>query len=382
MKFTKTAGLMSLLAFAVSGAASAQSVDSGWYVGANAGLSHARLDNKRIAGGLLAGGFTTTAISDDNRHFGYKVFGGYEFNKYFSLEGGYFDLGEFGFLASTMPAGTLSGATTLKGLNLDAVGSLPLTDNLSAFVRIGADYVQARDSFAGTGFVVVTNRTPSERAANYKFGAGLQYDFTRAFGMRLEAERYRINDAVGNKGDIDLFSLGVLYRFGRRAETPVAAIPPPPPAAVAPPPAPPAAVAPAPPPVPPAPRPPKRLALSADALFAFGKATIKPAGKKSLEKLANELKGTHFETLTVLGYSDRLGNPAYNQKLSTRRAEAVRDYLVETLGIPVSKTQAKGMDGSDPVTTPSECPGDRRSPKLIACLQPDRRVEVEVNATR
>lgn len=378
MKFTKTSGLMSLLAITISGAALAQSEDSGWYVGVNAGQSRARLDDGKIAEDLLAGGFTATAISNDSHHFGFKAFGGYEFNRYFALEGGYFDLGEFGFLTNTVPAGTLSGTTKIMGVNLDGVGSLPLTEKFSAFARVGVIYAQAKDSFAGTGLVAVTNPDPSTRAANYKLGAGLQYDFTRAFGMRLEAERYRINDAVGNKGDIDLFSAGVLYRFGRHAPVAVAAAAPPPPVAVAP-------VVEAPPavqPAPPAPPAPKRVALSADALFAFGKATIKPAGKESLERLAKDLKGTQFQTITVLGYSDKIGNPAYNQELSTRRAEAVRDYLVDALGIPSSKTQVKGMDGSDPVTKPNECPGQNRSPKVIACLQPDRRVEVEVSATQ
>ena len=69
-------------------------------------------------------------------------------------------------------------------------------------------------------------------------------------------------------------------------------------------------------------------------------------------------------------------------KLSTRRAEAVKSYLVETRGIPADKVQAQGADGSDPVTKPDECPGEARTPKLIACLQPDRRVDVEVVGSR
>ena len=69
-------------------------------------------------------------------------------------------------------------------------------------------------------------------------------------------------------------------------------------------------------------------------------------------------------------------------KLSTRRAETVKSYLVETTGIPSEKITAQGADGSDPVTKPDECPGEKRTPKLIACLQPDRRVDVEVVGSR
>src|SRR5580692_9113223 len=75
--------------------------DAGWYTGFNAGQSRAKIDDTRIADGLLDDGFTTTSISNDKRHFGFKAFGGYEFNRYFALEGGYFNLGKFGFTADT-----------------------------------------------------------------------------------------------------------------------------------------------------------------------------------------------------------------------------------------------------------------------------------------
>ncbi len=69
-------------------------------------------------------------------------------------------------------------------------------------------------------------------------------------------------------------------------------------------------------------------------------------------------------------------------KLSTHRAEAVKTYLVESAGIPADKIGAKGVDGANPVTKPGECKGTKPTKKLIACLQPDRRVEVEVSGTR
>jgi len=69
-------------------------------------------------------------------------------------------------------------------------------------------------------------------------------------------------------------------------------------------------------------------------------------------------------------------------KLSMRRAEMVKSYLVDSAGIPAGKVTARGADGDDPVTKPDECPGQKRTPKLIACLQPDRRVDVEVVGTK
>ena len=123
------------------------------------------------------------------------------------------------------------------------------------------------------------------------------------------------------------------------------------------------------------------MSFAADSLFEFGKDTIDPRGKQALQDFAMELQGTRFEVITVTGYSDRIGSHAYNMKLSTRRAEAVKSYLADR-GVAYDKIMAKGADGSDPVTKPGQCPGERRTAELIACLQPDRRVEVEVVGTQ
>lgn len=379
MKPTRASGTLGLLIVAGIAGPCALANESGWYVGANVGQSRASIDEERIIGGLLGAGFTTTSFEEDDRDLGYKVFGGYQFSRYFALEGGYFDLGEFDFTATTAPPGTLRGNIKLKGVNLDVLGILPFTDRFSAFARIGANYAEAKDRFRGSGAVIVSDPNRSKRDTNYKFGLGLEYDFAEFWSLRTEAERYRIDDAVGNKGDVDLFSLGLVYRFFGKTPAPV-------PLAVAPEPV----AAPAPPPPvfvpPPPPRPmPKRVTFSADSLFDFDKATVKPEGKQELDKFAADLRGTRFEVITVTGHTDRIGTHAYNMELSTRRAEAVKTYLVESAGIPAGKIAASGTDGSDPVTKPGECTGrekPRASRELIACLQPDRRVEVEVSGTR
>ena len=76
-----------------------------------------------------------------------------------------------------------------------------------------------------------------------------------------------------------------------------------------------------------------------------------------------------------------LTSQAYNQKLSVRRAEAVKSYLVSPGGVDAGRISAVGMGESQPVTKAEDCRGAGPSPKLIACLQPDRRVDVEVSAT-
>lgn len=380
---TKTAsvcGKLSLVALAIIASPFALAQDAGWYAGANVGASRATIDDAQITSGLLGNSLTATSIINDDRSNGYKLYGGYRLNQNFAVEGGYFDLGGFGFNATTAPTGTLSGNIKLRGLNLDLVGTLPITERFSAFGRIGANYAQARDTFTGTGAVHVLNASPSARDTNLKVGLGLQYALTDSLAMRAELERYRINDAVGNKGDIDMVSVGLVYRFGVKTPAPAAPVVAPEPVYVAPPPV--VVIQAAAPPPPPPPPAPIKVTLSADSLYSFDNAVIRPAGQQELDKFAADLKGTNFGVISVTGHSDRIGSHAYNLKLSTRRAEAVKDYLVQSGGIPASQIVAQGVDGSDPVTKPGECEGKKVSKALIDCLQPDRRVEVEVSGTR
>jgi OOP family OmpA-OmpF porin len=124
------------------------------------------------------------------------------------------------------------------------------------------------------------------------------------------------------------------------------------------------------------------VTFSADSLFDFDKAGLKPAGQADLDKFANAVRTTEFDVITVTGHTDRIGSHAYNMKLSQRRAETVKAYLVSSAGIAADKIVAKGVNSAEPVTKPEDCSGKKASKALIACLQPDRRVEAEVSGTR
>lgn len=125
---------------------------------------------------------------------------------------------------------------------------------------------------------------------------------------------------------------------------------------------------------------PQKISFSSDALFGFDKATLRPEGKEMLDGLTNQLKGAEYNRILVTGHADRIGRATYNQKLSEERANSVKSYLV-TKDIPQDRIDASGLGETQPVTKPGECVGTQKTAKLIACLQPDRRVDVEVSGT-
>jgi OmpA-OmpF porin, OOP family len=359
---------LGVLTCAVIASAYAVADDSGWYIGGNVGDSQAKIDNARIANGLAEQGFAVTSLSDDEHHFGYKVFGGYQFSRYFALEGGYFDLGKFGFNANTLPPGALAGNLKLNGANLDAVGILPFTQQFAAFARFGYDYADTKDNFAGYGAVVVQDPDRSEHTSNYKFGFGLQYAFSPSWRLRLEAERYRLNDAVGNQGDIDLYSLGVLYHFGVKA-APVAYVAPPPPPPEAPAPAPEA------PPAPPIeavmPEAPQieRYCSVLNIQFEIKRHNIERKDKEKLAVLGTFMTKYPETTTVIEGHTDNVGSAGDNMELSQRRADAVVTYLVDTLHVGPARLQAIGYGDTRPLADNSTEEGKRHNRRVDAVVE-------------
>lgn len=374
MNFAKASGTFSLLALATIVSPMAFAQESGWYGGANLGQSAATIDDARITSNLIGQGLMPSSLTDRDRGTGYKLFGGYQFNRNFALEGGYFNLGKFGYTANTVPTGTLNGDIRIQGLNLDLVGKLPITEKFSLIGRIGANYADSSDTFMGTGAVRVTNPNPSKRETNGKLGFGAEYAFNEALAMRVEAERYRVNDAIGNNGHVDLISVGLVYRFGGKPSAPMqpmaARVPEPvrEVVAVAPPPAP----LPEPMPVPPPPAPRfEKYSLAATELFGFDSADLRTPQPK-LDEIATALNSApRVQDVVITGYTDHLGATKYNQKLSERRAHSVKNYLTNR-GVDTNRLVAEGKGEADPVVV---CATMKRI-ELIKCLEPNRRVEI------
>jgi OOP family OmpA-OmpF porin len=124
----------------------------------------------------------------------------------------------------------------------------------------------------------------------------------------------------------------------------------------------------------------ERVTLDADTLFDFDKSTLRPAGKEALDVFVLGLRDISPEVISAVGHTDRFGTDAYNQHLSDQRAASVKAYLVSK-GIDANRVATEGKGESQPVTKSGDCQG-AKSTAVIACLQPDRRVDVEVIGNR
>jgi OOP family OmpA-OmpF porin len=178
----------------------------------------------------------------------------------------------------------------------------------------------------------------------------------------------RDTKTIGNT----MLSLAFMYRFGE--PTPVAVAAPEPMPAPAPAPAP----MPAPAPAPVCVHSVEQFTLGADTLFAFDKSDLTAAGKEALDaQVAAKMKANPiYATVRIEGHTDRLGSDEYNQALSERRANTVREYLINQ-GIESERLVAVGMGEDIPLV---DCKGVKGTKALIECLAPNRRVEIQ--ATR
>ena len=115
----------------------------------------------------------------------------------------------------------------------------------------------------------------------------------------------------------------------------------------------------------------QKVTYAADAFFDFDKSVLKPEGKAKLDDLVSKVKGINLEVIIAVGHTDSVGSDAYNQKLSVRRSEAVKAYLVSK-GIEKNRVYTEGKGEKQPVADNKTAEGRAKN----------RRVEIEVVGTR
>ncbi|MDO8344885.1 MAG: OmpA family protein [Cellvibrio sp.] len=307
-----------------------------WYIGGNYGRTIESIDDGAIANAIIGGGLT--GIEDEESDRGYKFFVGYQFTHHFALEAGYADLGDFGVRVARAPeAGTLTGDTSYKGYNLDAVGTWPLTERLSAFGRVGAFRYETEENFIGTESLAAS-LSRDDNDTGYKFGAGLEYSFNERLSARIEAERYRIEDMLGDNGSVNLYSLGLVYRFGDRAAPPPAKEKDPVVAQ-------------------------QEYCSKLEIQFEINRADIPRAETERLNAAGAFLKKYPDTKAVIEGHTDNVGSSQSNMQLSQRRADSVLQYLVgQQIDASRISTLARGEE--EPVGSNDTDAGKRENRRI------------------
>ncbi|MDG6895926.1 porin OmpA [Volucribacter amazonae] len=344
----KTAIALAVAGLAVASVAQAAPQPNTFYVGAKAGWAS-------FHDGL--GQFESETNGTKRNSVTYGVFGGYQITDNFAVEVGYDDFGRAKFTTY----GQVDSKHTNHGAHVSLKASYPVLEGLDVYARVGAALVRS-DYKISKGF-------ESDNAWGYRqhslktsavFAGGLEYNLPSLPQLALRVEYQWLNnvgkleDADGNRvdyrPDIGSVSAGLSYRFGQ-TQQPVA------PEIVT-----------------------KTFAFDSDVLFAFGKADLKDSSISSLDGVYGEIAKFNAPVVNVAGYTDRIGSDAYNLKLSQQRAETVANYLVSK-GVAPQTISATGYGKANPVTG-NTCDAVKGRKALIACLAPDRRVEVSVQGSQ
>ncbi|MEN9533532.1 MAG: hypothetical protein RIQ83_2756 [Pseudomonadota bacterium] len=326
----KMAPALIALAITAMGTSTAQAAND-WYTGIGAGWAYGHDLND----------FDKDADQDATA---LSLFGGYNFNDNYAAELGYLYTGQF----------DVDGAEfRTQGATLSGLARLPLGDIFSVFAEGGAYFSN------------VNGKNSSDQVTVPLAGLGLTAKLTDLLDLQA---RYRYLWNVGDENvtgetNMSLATLELVFHPNRTSY--VAPVP-----------------APAPEPVPEPVMVEKNFSLSSDVLFAFGKSTLKPEGVAALNTLYQQIVDVQPRdgSAVVVGFTDRIGSEAHNLRLSEARARTVADVLISK-GLPAGKVTIEGRGTANPVTG-TQCDGIQARAQLIACLAPDRRVEVSVTGVK
>lgn len=345
----KTAIALAIAGLAAASVAQAAPQENTFYAGARVGWSAMHHGVDRIADQFVTdGGLNRNSVT-------YGVFGGYQI-----LNQNNFGLAaELGYDFFGKTKADAAGYHAAHGTSLALKPSYEIYPDLDVYGKVGVALV--RNMYKSEGLSQKFNKTK----ASLILGAGVEYAILPELAARLEyqwlSKAGNLDSALEDAGyngtnaryspDIHSVTAGLSYRFGQGA-APVAA-----PEVVN-----------------------KTFTLNSDVTFAFGKSTLKPEAATTLDGIYSEIAQVSNPAVAVNGYADRIGKDAANLKLSQRRAETVANYLVSK-GVDSNAITATGYGEANPVTG-NTCDAVKGRKALIACLAPDRRVEVQVQGNK
>lgn len=198
--------------FAASAAAPALAGDV--YVAASVGQSSIDVNQGRLDGLLRSAGAVAVSSSVNKTDTAYKIQMGYQFNPNIAIEGGYIDLGNTKYSAS-FTGGNASANSKAAGLNIAALGILPINESFSVFGKLGMinAKVETTVSANGPGGAASASASSTNWKPNYGFGA--TYNVNKQFGIRAEYEQFsKLGDAnKTGEADVNLLSVGLSYKF-------------------------------------------------------------------------------------------------------------------------------------------------------------------------
>lgn len=182
----------------------AQAADPNWYVGGGVGYSKVKFDTSGIVG------------SKDETSTAWKVFGGYQINRYMGVEAGYVDLGKASFngrlsvAEPPFPVGTAtSGDFDSNAFFLTAVGAYPVTTQFSVLAKLGVSRAEtdARVTLGGL------SASTTGRTTQATYGLGVRFDINKSFAVRGEWDRFRVGGGILDKENVDVFSINAIFKF-------------------------------------------------------------------------------------------------------------------------------------------------------------------------
>ena len=354
----KTAIALVVAGLAAASVAQAAPQENTFYAGVKAGQAsfHDGISKNSVIASKLGADYGYKRNS-----FTYGVFGGYQIlnrdNLGLAVELGYDDFGR----AKGRQAGKTVAKHTNHGAHLSFKGSYEVLNGLDVYGKAGVALVRSDYKFYDANGARERAEGRHSLRTSGLFAVGAEYAVLPELAVRLEYQwltrvgKYRTqqtnNSSVDYNPWIGSINAGVSYRFGQGAAPVVA------PEVVS-----------------------KTFNLNSDVTFAFGKANLKPQAQAALDGIYGEIAQVHSAKVAVAGYTDRIGSDAFNVKLSQQRAESVANYFVAK-GVSADAISATGYGKANPVTG-ATCDQVKGRKALIACLAPDRRVEIAVNGTK